>query len=590
MILSIKGLSVTYQSDDGPIFAVNDIDLSLQEKETLAIVGESGSGKTQSMLSIIGLLPENAKIKGEAFFDNKLLFNQSNNHTAEYRGHEIGMIFQDPMTSLNPYLTIEEQLGLVLKKHLPDEDHRKIILEALNNVKIPDAVSKMNQYPHELSGGMRQRAMIASVLMLKPKILIADEPTTALDVTVQAQILALIKELKDQIDTSIIFITHDLGVVAGISDRVVVMEKGRIVEEGTPEAIYHAPKHSYTQKLIASIPRVDEKNLNHQANFPNKSIDAQNISMDYKIKKGWWAFDTLKAVRNVSCELGQGEILGVVGESGCGKSTLAKSLATMIYPTKGKLKIFGEEAAIGNQSLKKITQKEVQMIFQDPMSSMNPRMNIESILSEPLWTHSPNMEKAFVREKVISALERVGLDSSAMFRYPHEFSGGQCQRIVIARALMLKPKVIICDEPVSALDVSIRKQVLELLLTIRKEINASLLFISHDLSVVRQICDNVMVMYLGQVVEQAEVNELFDSPKHPYTKALIEAVPIPDPYIQKQRELKLMDGDPPSPINLPSGCSFAGRCAFNNDQCKSEQQLIKIDNSLVACIRAREIN
>jgi oligopeptide transport system ATP-binding protein len=262
----------------------------------------------------------------------------------------------------------------------------------------------------------------------------------------------------------------------------------------------------------------------------------------------------------------------------------------MIFPTKGKLKIFGEEATIGNQSLKKITQKEVQMIFQDPMSSMNPRMNIESILSEPLWTHSPNMDKASVREKVISALERVGLDSSALFRYPHEFSGGQCQRIVIARALMLKPKVIICDEPVSALDVSIRKQVLELLLTIRKEINASLLFISHDLSVVRQICDNVMVMYLGQVVEQAEVNELFDSPKHPYTKALIEAVPIPDPYIQKQRELKLMDGDPPSPINLPSGCSFAGRCAFNNDQCKSEQQLIKIDNSLVACIRAREIN
>jgi peptide/nickel transport system ATP-binding protein len=587
-LLKVENLSIQYPSSGGAISVVDNISFDLQERETLAVVGESGSGKTQSMLSLIGLLPENATVMGRAMLQQKNLFDSNKSLVQAIKGKEIGMIFQDPMTSLNPYLTIQQQLGLVLKRHFGKHiDIKKEILLALRSVKLPDAERRLGQYPHELSGGMRQRVIIASVLMLKPKVIIADEPTTALDVTVQAQILALIAELKKDLNTSIIFITHDLGVVAGISDRVLVMEKGKIVEQGTPQDIYHRPRHPYTIKLIAAIPRLDKKNMNIAPVNTKPLLEAKELVVNFKNSISLFKDEVLQAVRSSNLALHQGEILGIVGESGCGKSTFARALATIIQPSSGALKLFGEDYCSSNKELKLKAQKDIQIIFQDPMSSMNPRMNIGSILSEPLWTHQKQLSKKTITKKVINAILEVGLDETYLSRYPHELSGGQCQRVVIARALILKPRVIICDEPVSALDVSIRKQVLDLLLRSRESIGASLIFISHDLSVVRQICDRVMVMYLGQIVEQAPVNVLFDSPKHPYTQALINAVPIADPDIEKSRVIHLIGGDPPSPVNLPKGCSFKSRCDISEIRCELEQSLNLIDETLVACHKAK---
>jgi peptide/nickel transport system ATP-binding protein len=587
-LLKVENLTIQYPSSGGLISVVDDISFDLQETETLAVVGESGSGKTQSMLSLIGLLPGNAKVMGRAMLQRKNLFDSNKALVQGIKGREIGMIFQDPMTSLNPYLTIQQQLGLVLKRHFGKRaDIKKEILLALKSVKLPDAERRLGKYPHELSGGMCQRVMIASVLMLKPKVIIADEPTTALDVTVQAQILALIGELKKDLNTSIIFITHDLGVVAGISDRVLVMEKGKIVEQGTPQDIYHRPQHPYTIKLINAIPRLDKKNMNVAAVDTKPLLEAKGLVVNFKHRISLFRDEVLQAVRASDLALHQGEILGIVGESGCGKSTFARALATIIQTSSGSLKLFGEDYCSSNQELKYKAQKDIQIIFQDPISSMNPRMNIGSILSEPLWTHQKQLSKKGIMDQVINAIVEVGLDETYLSRYPHELSGGQCQRVVIARALILKPKVIICDEPVSALDVSIRKQVLDLLIRSRESIGASLIFISHDLSVVRQICDRVMVMYLGQIVEQAPVNVLFDSPKHPYTQALINAVPIADPDIEKNRAIHLISGDPPSPVNLPKGCSFKSRCSISEARCELVQSLNLINETLVACHKAK---
>jgi oligopeptide/dipeptide ABC transporter ATP-binding protein len=587
-LLEVNNLMIQYPLAQGKITVVDGISFSLNQGETLAVVGESGSGKTQSVLSLMGLLPDNAEITGMASLEGKNLFSADRASEKDIRGKEIGMIFQDPMTSLNPYLTIEQQMSLAWKRHFGEEKNvQEQILMALQSVRLPDPKSRLRQYPHELSGGMRQRVMIASVLMLEPKVLIADEPTTALDVTVQAQILALIGELKKDLNAAILFITHDLGVVAGISDRVLVMEKGKIVEQGTPREIYHSPTHPYTKKLIASIPRLDQTNGRARLSQLSPIVEAESLVVNFRRNVGLFKEEVLQAVRGIDVTLRQGEILGIVGESGCGKSTFARALATIIEPSSGKLRLFGQSFSPNNQELKKEVQKNIQIIFQDPMSSMNPRMNIGSILSEPLWTHAGELSKEKIKERVVHALQEVGLDESIFNRFPHEFSGGQCQRIIIARALILKPKVILCDEPVSALDVSIRKQVLDLLFQVKEKIGASLIFISHDLSVVRHLCDRVIVMYLGQALEVAPVNRLFDEPKHPYTRALINAVPIADPDIEKQRSISLIKGDPPSPIHLPTGCSFIDRCPNATNGCELPQQLRLINETEVSCHLAK---
>jgi oligopeptide/dipeptide ABC transporter ATP-binding protein len=587
-LLEVNNLMIQYPLAQGKITVVDGISFSLNQGETLAVVGESGSGKTQSVLSLMGLLPDNAEITGMASLEGKNLFSADRASEKDIRGKEIGMIFQDPMTSLNPYLTIEQQMSLAWKRHFGEEKNvQEQILMALQSVRLPDPKSRLRQYPHELSGGMRQRVMIASVLMLEPKVLIADEPTTALDVTVQAQILALIGELKKDLNAAILFITHDLGVVAGISDRVLVMEKGKIVEQGTPREIYHSPTHPYTKKLIASIPRLDQTNGRACLSQLSPIVEAESLVVNFRRNVGLFKEEVLQAVRGIDVTLRQGEILGIVGESGCGKSTFARALATIIEPSSGKLRLFGQSFSPNNQELKKEVQKNIQIIFQDPMSSMNPRMNIGSILSEPLWTHAGELSKEKIKERVVHALQEVGLDESIFNRFPHEFSGGQCQRIIIARALILKPKVILCDEPVSALDVSIRKQVLDLLFQVKEKIGASLIFISHDLSVVRHLCDRVIVMYLGQALEVAPVNRLFDEPKHPYTRALINAVPIADPDIEKQRSISLIKGDPPSPIHLPTGCSFIDRCPNATNGCELPQQLRLINETEVSCHLAK---
>ncbi len=533
-LLELKSLNVSFAGRDGITRAVKDLSYTLRTSETLAIVGESGSGKTQCVMSLMGLLPHNATVSGKAMFKGTDLLALTQSELNRIRGKDIAMVFQDPMTSLNPHLTVGAQMSLVARRHL-GKSKRDALAECrlmLEAVRIPEAAKRMTQYPHELSGGMRQRVMIATALLCKPKLLIADEPTTALDVTVQAQILELMRELQTDFATAVLLITHDMGVVAGTCDRVLVMSKGECVEENFVEPLFATPQHPYTRALLAAVPRLDEQNA--ELNQPTDTaprLEARGLEVTYSVdsKRFLAAPHQLKALRGVDLKLIAGETLGVVGESGCGKSTLARAVLNLIPSSAGDVLLMGE-------SLQKLTAKQLramrsdmQIIFQDPLASLNPRMTIADILCEPLDTYHPNLSRAEKLRRASIMIEKVGLSPEQLTRYPHEFSGGQCQRIGIARALMFEPKLIVCDEPVSALDVSVQAKVVQLLIELQKELNLSLVFIAHDLAVVRQISHRVMVMYLGKVVELADRNEIYSSPRHPYTRALISAVPIPDP-------------------------------------------------------------
>lgn len=620
-LLEVDRLNVRFHTPDGEVHAVRDLTFSLERSETLGIVGESGSGKSQSMMSLIGLLASNGRADGMARFDGEELIGMPIAALRRIRGRRIGMIFQDPMTSLNPYMTVFGQMSQVLAHHerLGRKQARGRCIELLEKVHIPEAGKRVDMYPHEFSGGMRQRVMIASAMLCRPDLLIADEPTTALDVTVQAQILELMRELRREFGTSIILITHDLGVVAGLCDRVLVMHGGEEKESGPVDDIFYRPRHAYTRALLAAVPRLDRAELTRLASLdtaaaaggeaapvlpqsspaapvrrepdysaaPLLEVDDLRVHFRLAAETVFARPRVLKAVDGVNLDLRPGETLGVVGESGCGKSTLARAVLRLVPATTGRVCLLGEDITAKDKKAMRIHRRDMQVIFQDPLASLNPRMTVGGIIAEPLWTHFPAMPRREVRQRVESMLGRVGLGPEHVNRYPHEFSGGQCQRIGIARALVLQPKLVICDEPVSALDVSIQAQIVNLLMDLQAEMHLSLVFIAHDLAVVRHISHRIMVMYLGRIAEIADRNALYEHPMHPYTRALISAVPIPDPEKERAKPHAPLRGDLPSPVDPPSGCAFRTRCPIAVARCAVETpELRRVGEHLVACHEA----
>jgi oligopeptide/dipeptide ABC transporter ATP-binding protein len=603
-ILRVADLDVRFATPDGPVHAVRKLNFEVSAGETLGIVGESGSGKSQTVLAVMNLLADNGSATGSTVFDGQEILNLPAPRMNKIRGARIAMIFQDPMTSLNPYLTIGRQMSAVLCMH--QGSSRKAASKKceamLEAVHISEAKRRLGMYPHELSGGMRQRVMIASALLCRPSLLIADEPTTALDVTVQAQILALIRELRTEFDTSILLITHDLGVVAGNCDRVLVMQGGDVRDYGGIDEVFYSPRHAYTKALLAAVPRLDD---DHLRRAPVSHVDAKRgaallrvdgLRVYFKIPPAalFAPAQTLRAVDGVSLELNPGETLGVVGESGCGKSTLARGVLRLVRVTGGQVCLLGKDLATLDRKSLKDSRQDMQMIFQDPLASLNPRMMVRDIISEPLQTYHPELSGAEMTKRAGNILNRVGLEAAHLNRYPHEFSGGQCQRIGIARALILQPRMIICDEPVSALDVSVQAQIIDLLIELQEEFSLALIFIAHDLAVVRRLSHRVMVMYLGRVVEIAERQALYEQPRHPYTRALIKAVPVPDPRIERARVGTVLQGDVPSPLAPPSGCAFRTRCEHATGICAEQiPELARHgagdEKSLVACHHAAEI-
>ncbi|MEO9458817.1 MAG: ABC transporter ATP-binding protein [Lentilitoribacter sp.] len=530
-ILSVKDLSISF----GHVQAVLGISFDVHKDETLCIIGESGSGKSTAAFSIMGLLPEFAEFTGRINYRDENLLSLPARTLEKIRGKRIGMIFQEPMTSLNPVLTIGKQIAepLVFHENMSEKDALAEARKLLELVKIPDVEERLKQYPHQLSGGMRQRVMIAMALACRPDILIADEPTTALDVTIQAEVLQLLNDIRRERGLSLIFITHDLGVVAQIADRVAVMFKGEIVETAPVEKIFNDPDHEYTKSLLSAALRVDKSSaipvpdvVMEEAGTLLEVKDLTKTFMGKRRSLFKPAFG-VHAVRGVSFKIQRGETLGVVGESGCGKSTLSRCVLNLIEPTSGSVIYDGMELTTQSDQSWRVLRQKLQIVFQDPYSSLNARRTVGRTLAEPLYVHK-GIKYHGALPILKKLLDEVGLPDSALDRYPHEFSGGQRQRIAIARALVLEPEFIIADEAVSALDVSIRAQILDLLRRIQKERSLSFMFITHDLAVMRNFCDRALVMYKGQVIEEGTADELMDNPQQEYTKILRNAAPVPD--------------------------------------------------------------
>ncbi|MBC8716318.1 ABC transporter ATP-binding protein [Ochrobactrum sp. Marseille-Q0166] len=524
-LLSVRDLSVAFRQNGEERISVDHVSFDIAEGETIALVGESGSGKSVSALSILKLLPYPAAThpSGEVFFNGKDLMKASEPELRRVRGNDVTMIFQEPMTSLNPLHTVERQIGEILKMHqgMSDQAARKRTLELLEEVGIREPEKRLQSFPHQLSGGQRQRVMIAMALANEPKLLIADEPTTALDVTVQAQILQLLAELKTSQNMSMLFITHDLGIVRKIADRVCVMSKGKIVETGPTKEIFDNPQHEYTKHLLAAEPKGEPP----LADLSAKTVmEGKDVRVWFPIKKGFLrkTVDHVKAVDGIDVELRAGQTLGVVGESGSGKTTLGLALSRMIS-SKGEIRFDGRDIAKFSFKDMRPLRREMQIVFQDPFGSLSPRMTIADIIAEGLLVHEPKISADERDERVVAALKEVNLDPESRFRYPHEFSGGQRQRIAIARAMVLNPKFVMLDEPTSALDMSVQAQVVDLLRALQKKHDLAYLFISHDLKVVRALANDVLVMRNGKAVEYGTSKEVFANPKTDYTKALMAA-------------------------------------------------------------------
>ena len=645
-LLDVRNLVTRFRTENGTVHAVNGISYHLAAGESLAIVGESGSGKSVGVLSVMGLIPNPpGRIEGgEVTFKGRDLLKLSPNEMRRVRGSEIAMVFQDPMTSLNPVLTIGLQLTEALSEHqgLGRREASERAAELLDLVGLPNARERLNDYPHQFSGGQRQRVGIAMALSCDPSLLIADEPTTALDVTIQAQITELVAELQKRLGTAIIWITHDLGVVAGLVDRVAVMYAGSIVELAPVRDLYKATSHAYTLGLLESIPTIDaaaERLIPIQGTPPDLLelpghcafaprcrfateqcwqevpplddvgdghlaacwnwqevradagpervavekaaaqapvdgsaevlIGVDGLKTYFPVKRGILqrTVGHVKAVDGVSFDIRKGETLGLVGESGCGKSTTGQSILQLIKPVGGRVTLADQElTGLGRDELR-MARRQMQMIFQDPYASLNPRMTAGNIIIEAMQIHHIG-DGASRYQRVLDLLDLVGLDRSFVNRYPHEFSGGQRQRIGIARALSTSPSFIVADEPISALDVSIQAQIVNLMQDLKHELGLTYLFIAHDLSMVRYISDRVAVMYLGQIVEIGDKDDVFESPLHPYTSALLSAVPVPDPDRESGRTRIVLEGDVPNPANPPSGCYFHPRCRYAEAICR----------------------
>ena len=562
-LLSIRNLTTSFRVDGEWRSVVENLSFDVGAGETVAVVGESGSGKSVTALSAMRLLPQaNSRTEGEILFGGHNLLTLPEEQMRHLRGNELAMIFQEPMTSLNPVLTIGFQIGETLKYHrgLDPQAARAESLRILERVRIPGAARRLDDYPHQLSGGMRQRVMIAMSLACRPQLLIADEPTTALDVTIQAEILELIKLLQEEEGMAVIFITHDMGIVAETADRVVVMLKGKKVEEGETAALFRAPQHPYSRALLAAVPRLGAMRdellpkpfaiIDPQTGLPvpppqcDLSVDegkkplleVKNLVTSFDVRSGLFASVTARvhAVENVSFDVRAGETLALVGESGCGKSTTGRSVLRLVEPRAGQVLFDGEDVgALDKEGLRRARQN-MQMIFQDPFASLNPRKSVGAAIAEPIIVHGlARAEEA--RAQVAELLRRVGLSPDMADRYPHEFSGGQRQRLCIARALALKPKLIVADEAVSALDVSIKAQVVNLMMELQAEMGLAYLFISHDMAVVERVSHRVAVMYLGEIVEIGPRQSVINNPAHPYTRKLMAAVPVPDPERRAMR-------------------------------------------------------
>jgi peptide/nickel transport system ATP-binding protein len=660
-VLSAAELAVTFPTDDGEVRAVRGVSFTLGRGETLGIVGESGSGKSTIALAMLGLLPRSARVTGSVRCQGTELIGQSEKDLAKIRSSTIAYIPQDPLTSLNPAFTVGRQVAETMwtRGNVDKEEAHKRAVELLELVGIPNAVRRADDFPHEFSGGQRQRIVIAMAMANDPDVMIADEPTTALDVTIQAQVLDALRAARDRTGASLVIITHDLGVVAGMADRVMVMYAGRAVEAATADVLFHESKMPYTLGLLGSLPRMDvtsheplrpipgsppslinlpdacpfaprcpaviprcreeEPALNlvepgHEAaciratSLPNGGVDlfaptwtdtesegvkqetltvaetgngagigatlvsVQDIVKHFPVRAGTFIRRTVAvahAVCDVSFDLAERETLGLVGESGSGKSTTARVVLQLLPATAGSVKYEGAELVGKSRKELRPYRQQLQMVFQDPFASLDPRMPVGEIVGEPLKVHH-RWDRTNGPKRVADLFEMVGLNPEHRNRYPHEFSGGQRQRVGIARALALGPKVLILDEPVSALDVSIQAGVVNLLEQLQDQLDLAYLFIAHDLSVVRHISDRIAVMYLGRVVEIGTVDQVYESPSHPYTQALLSAVPVPDPKIERERRRILLTGEVPNAITPPSGCRFRTRCWKAQDICATE--------------------
>jgi peptide/nickel transport system ATP-binding protein len=651
-LLEVDNLHVHFVTSAGVVRAVEGLSYKVKPGEVMALVGESGCGKSVSAMTVMRLLakPAGRIVAGRIMFQGRDLLKLSEEEMRAIRGREISMIFQEPMTSLNPVLTIGFQIMEPLMIHLgmSEEQARARAAELMRQVGIPDGERRLDQYPHQFSGGMRQRVMIAIGLACNPKLIIADEPTTALDVTIQAQILQLMKDLSRELGIAMVIITHNLGVVARYADRVNVMYAARMVEQGTADDVFDRPRHPYTYGLLRSVPRLDrprEAKLETIEGLPPNlvsppegcrfaprcaaAIDAckakqpplievedghfsaciratelaekgpqaiglstaigaakqdkdlgdaeplvriERLTKHFVVSQGSKLFgrepSVVRAVNDVSFSIAPGQTLGLVGESGCGKTTVGRLVLKLEEATSGAILFEGKDLTTAAHDTLRDVRRRIQVIFQDPYSSLNPRMTIGQIISEPLLVYRMVPSRKAARERVENLLTQVGLYPYMADRYPHELSGGQRQRVGIARALAMEPKFIVCDEPVSALDVSIQAQVINLLEELQEKYGLTYLFIAHDLAVVRHISHRIVVMYLGRVMEIADRDSLYENPLHPYTQALLEAVPVPDPKAERARKHTILSGEVPSPLNPPSGCVFRTRCPRATAECK----------------------
>ena len=562
-VLDISGLRVNFDTPDGVVEAVRGVSFQIAKGECLGVVGESGSGKSQTFLAAFGLSSDNARVSGAVKFRDQDILGMSRKELDGFRGRKVSFVFQDPLTALTAHLKIGSQMSEVLAHHFQVRGTaaRERSIEWLERVRIPEAARRLNQYPHELSGGMRQRVMIAMAMMCEPELLIADEPTTALDATVQAQVLDLIDDLRRDTNAAVALITHDMGVIARMAQRVAVMRRGEVVETGSVDDVFSAPKAEYTQMLLRAVPRIDAGRAHvlaePEASTPILNVEDVRVTFPVHIDGGLFGkTKPLRAVDGVSFNLRAGETLGIVGESGCGKSTLARAIAQLLPRNAGAVTFLGHNLLPSAGEDVRRARKDLQVVFQDPFASLDPRMTLGSSIAEPLVSFEPYLSRAEREERVRAMMVQVGLDPNLINRYPHELSGGQNQRVGIARAMILKPKLVVCDEAVSALDVSIQAQVIKLLIDLQNEFRMAMLFISHDLAVVREISHNVLVLYLGQAVEYGPSETILRNPQHPYTKALLAASPIPDPQAARAVERVRLVGDLPSPLDTRAPLRF----------------------------------